>query len=123
MNMTIDREDRKGPKSAPSAEFDKMLSKLLTGSGETIKEVERVITSPDSETKLTYEVQVDPQTGKQRVIEKFTTTKRECAICGGYFAQLLTCSDCGVAVCAGDSRQQEYGEWVSRLGNRFPQKI
>jgi hypothetical protein len=90
------REDRKNLRSAPSVEFDKMLSRLLTGSGETIKEVERVITSPDSETKLTYEVQVDSQTGKQKVIEKFTTSKRECAMCGGYFAQLLTCAGCGL---------------------------
>lgn len=119
--MTIpDREDRRTLRSAPSAEFDKMLSRLLTGSGETIKEVERVIKSPDSETKLTYEVQVDPHTGKQKVIEKFTTTKRECGICGGYFAQLLSCADCGALVCAGDCRQKSWGEWEDRHGRRFP---
>jgi hypothetical protein len=88
----------------PRAEFDKMPSKLLGDSGETIKEVERVITSPDCETKLTYEVQVDRQTGKQKVIEKFTTSKKECGICGNYYTQLFECKDCGARMCASDLR-------------------
>ncbi|MGD0423094.1 MAG: hypothetical protein ABSA92_06505 [Candidatus Bathyarchaeia archaeon] len=118
--MTVPDSQKKNLKLTPDVEFDKMLSRLLTDSSETIKEVERVIKSPDSETKLTYEVQVDSHTGKQKVIEKFTTTKRECGVCGGYFAQLLSCADCGISVCAGDCRQKSWGEWEDRQGRRFP---
>lgn len=111
-NISAEDRERKSLKSAPSAEFEKMLSKLLATGGETVKEVERVIQSPDSETKITYEVQVDPLTGKQRVTEKFTTSKRECAICNGYFAHVLTCGDCGAQVCASDSRRASWVTWV-----------
>jgi hypothetical protein len=95
----------------PSAEFEKMLSELRKSSPETLKEVERVIKTPDSETKLTYEIQVDPATGKQKVIEKFTTTKRECPICGGYFSRLFSCLDCGAQVCANELRQYSWTEY------------
>ena len=104
---TPDREVRR-LRVEPSAEFERMLSNILTGSAETIKEVERIIGSPDSETKLNYEVQVDPRTGKQKVIEKFTTTKKECAICGGYFAQIFVSEYCKAQVCANDSRFHEF---------------
>jgi hypothetical protein len=88
-----------------------MLSNLVSSSGETIKETERLIKSPDAETKLTYEVEVDPLTGRQKIIEKFTTTKRECAICSGYFAQIHVCADCGALVCTSDARLYSWPEY------------
>lgn len=100
----------------PSAEFEKMLSELRKSPPETLKEVEKVIQTPDSETKLTYEIQVDPSTGKQKVIEKFTTTKKECAICNGYFSKLYYCGECGAQVCANDLRQYTSTRWETLTG-------
>jgi len=116
--MTFPGREDKGPKTAPNAEFEKMLSKLFVGSGETIKETEKLIKSPDAETKLSYELVIDPLTGRQKAIEKFTTTKRECAICSGYFAQVHLCSDCGALVCTNDSRLHSwYGYEYNRPYN------
>jgi len=97
------RPSRRGESLSPSVEFERILSRLVDS--ETVKQVERTIKTPNSETRLTHEVQVDPTTGQQKLIEKFTTTKKECAICNGYFSQLLTCSECGVQVCANDFRR------------------
>jgi hypothetical protein len=102
---------------SPSAEFEKMLATLQESSPDTVKEVERVIKTPDSETKLTYEVQVDPETGKHKVIEKFTTTKRECAICNGYFSQVVTCERCGAQVCASHIRHRSWDVSEDQYGN------
>jgi hypothetical protein len=115
--------ETKNPKALPSVEFEKMLAQFLSGSAETVKEVERVIKSPDSETKFTYEVQVDPQTGKQKVIEKFTTTKQECGICGGYFAQLKICAECGARVCANDVRRHSLMFYEDSRGNKYPSSL
>jgi hypothetical protein len=105
--MSSDRFRKNDVKVAPSVEFENMLSRLL-GSTDSVKEVERVIKSPDSETKITYDVQIDPLTGRQKVVERFTTTKQECALCSGYFSQLFTCADCGAHICLGDSREYYY---------------
>jgi hypothetical protein len=81
-----------------------------------VKEVQRIIKSPDSQTKYTYEVQVDPATGKQNVIESFTTTKKECALCGNYSVQVFHCEDCGAQVCANDARHHTWSYPVDQYG-------
>ena len=86
----------------PSAEFEKLLSQVV--GSESVKHVERLIKTPNSETKLNYEIQVDPTTGQQKVVESFVTTKKECALCGGYFAQTFICADCRAQICANDMR-------------------
>ena len=99
----------------PAEEFQQMLSKLMN-STESIKEIERIIKTPDSETKYTYEIQVDSATGKQKVIEKFTTTKKECRLCGGYTAQVYECEDCHVKVCPNDMRHVSWSFSADRYG-------
>jgi hypothetical protein len=92
-------------RSDPQVEFEKILSRL-GGSSETIKEVERTIEAPDQRTKVSYSVEVDKRTGRQRVIEKFSTTMQQCHICQNYFPKLFTCEvpGCGALVCANDKR-------------------
>lgn len=106
----------------PSREFEKILSQLQ--SSENVKEVQRIVKTPDSETKYDYEIQVDPLTGNQKVVERFTTTKKECAMCGGYFAQVFKCEECKAQVCANDSRYHTWsdGSGIKMCKNCFRQK-
>ncbi len=116
---------RSSAKTPPSVQFEKILSQMLQGSSESVKQVERVLSTPDSQTSITYEVQVDSGSGKQKVIERFTTTKRECAICTASFSQVFECADCGARVCAADSRHHSWGVWVDAWGvpKAFDSKI
>jgi iron only hydrogenase large subunit-like protein len=90
--------------------MEKSITELLVGkeSGEPVRVGKKIVRTPDSETTITYELAVNPRTGQQEVVENIKTTKKECAICGGYFSQVLTCADCGVRVCANDSRQHTW---------------
>ena len=95
----------------PSREFEKILSQLQTS--ESVKEVKRIVKTSDSESTYDYDIQVDQLTGKQKVVERFTTSKKECAMCGGQFAQIFECDHCQARVCANDSR---YHSWLGSAG-------
>lgn len=95
----------------PSREFEKILSQLQNS--DSVKEVQKIVKTSDSETTYDYDIQVDQLTGKQKVIEKFTTTKKECAMCGGHFAQIFKCNMCDAQVCLNDSR---YHSWKYQEG-------
>ena len=103
-------------KLEPAREFDKILAGITGVNPESIKEVERIIETPEGIVRHTYDIQVDSTTGKQKVIEKFKTYKKECSICGGYFGQIFTCEKCGTKVCANDMRRQEWSYQVDRYG-------
>ena len=109
----------------PSREFEKILSQLQ--SSDSVKEVQRIVKTSDSETTYGYDIQVDQLTGKQKVIEKFTTTKKECAMCGGHFAQIFKCNVCNAQVCLNDSRYHSFqhvaGGWGRLCKNCFRQKF
>ncbi len=92
----------------PSREFEKILSQLQNS--ESVKQVERIVKTSDSESTYEYDIQVDQLTGKQKVVERFTSTKKECAICLGSFAKTFQCRYCKAQVCANDSRHQFFGD-------------
>jgi hypothetical protein len=85
----------------PRVEFDKMLSRLEV-SRETIREEEEIIETPDERTVITYDVQINPQTGAQRKVTKFSTTEQICELCNKYVARVYKCErdGCGAFVCA-----------------------
>ncbi len=99
-----------GTKSSLERDVERSITDLLVGkdSGEPIRIGKKIVKTPDSFTTITYELVVNPQTGQQEVVENVETTKHECAICGGHYSQVLTCADCGVRVCANDSRQHTW---------------
>jgi hypothetical protein len=93
--------DRLGGRSALEADIDRTLAELLSGTetSEAVRTAKKIIKTPDSETTVTYELQVNPRTGKQEVIENVITSKKECSTCGTYVSRLYRCSFCGKEVC------------------------
>jgi hypothetical protein len=107
-----DDEDKmrlKTRRSDPQVEFDKILSRLGS-STESVKEVERVIETPDTKTTHTYTVEVDPRTGAQKVVERFSTTMKQCSICLEHAPQIFKCEapNCGALVCAKHRRRTDW---------------
>jgi len=114
---------RDNRKTIPATEFERMLSQFPSNTSESVKEVERIIKTPDSETKLTYQLQLDSKTGQQKVVENFTTTKCECAVCGGYFSHMEICEDCGARVCVNDTRRHSVLLYKDSRGNEYPSTV
>jgi hypothetical protein len=91
-------------------EFEKMLSRLGV-SRESIREEEEIIETPDEKTVITYDVQVNPQTGATKKVTKFSTTQRQCDICHNYVSKVFECEwKCGAFVCANDRIRSPYGD-------------
>lgn len=100
--------------------MERNVTDLLFGKeGEPIKVGKKVIKTPDSQTTITYELMVNPRTGQQEVVENIETTKKECAICNGHFAQINNCADCHNQICASDSRKAS--EYIGR--QHFPKIV
>jgi hypothetical protein len=107
------RPAQRGPSVRdPRVEFAKMLSRLGV-SRESIKEEEEVIETPDEKTVMTYDLQLDPQTGTQRKVTKFSTTQRICELCDKYVPWVYKCEneECGAFVRAKHRRRTPYGDF------------
>lgn len=99
-------------KSPLERDIEKSITDLLLNKegGEPVRVGKKIVKTPDSETTITYELSVNPRTGQHEVVEHIETTKKECAICNGFFSQVVSCEDCGVRVCSNDSRQYSWTE-------------
>jgi len=87
--------------SAIEADVDRTLADLLSGkeTSERVRTAKKIIKTADSETTITYELEVNPRTGQQEVVEHIITTKEECARCGRYTSQRRECPRCNLEVC------------------------
>ena len=72
--------NRSSERSAIEADVERTLAELLSGKepGETVRTTKKIIKTPNSETTITYELEVNSRTGQQEVAEHITTTKEEC---------------------------------------------
>lgn len=88
-------------KSAIEVDIERTLADLLSGKEltEPVRTAKKIIKTADSETTVMYELQVNPRTGQQEVVEQITTTKEECARCGRYTSQRRQCPKCYLEVC------------------------
>jgi hypothetical protein len=88
-------------KTSLERDIERSITDLLVGKqvNEPIKVGKKIIQTGDSQTTITYELTVNPETGQQEVIERISTNKKECSTCGSYVSQLNTCTLCGKQVC------------------------
>jgi len=95
------KSDQLYGKTAVEADIERTLADLLSGkeASEPVRTAKKIIKTADSETTITYELQVNPRTGQQEVVEHIATTKEECARCGRYTSQRRQCHRCGLEVC------------------------
>ncbi len=105
--MEQDEKSKKAERLDPRLEFDKILSKLTAITPESVKQVERIVQTPSTQSKYDYDIQVNSQTGKQTVVEKFSTTMEQCSVCKEYTPQTWICEEenCGTRICANHRRQ------------------
>ncbi len=97
---------------SPELSFDQMLSRLGV-SRETIREEEEIIETPNEKTVITYDLQVDSQTGAQKKVTKFSTTQQICELCDKYVPRVYKCEneECGAFVCAKHRKRTPYGDF------------
>jgi len=115
MSLNDDGQPRRVNKRSmgrePRAEFDNMLKRLGV-SRESIREEEEIIETPNEKTVITYDLQVDPRTGTQKKVTKFSTTQQMCELCDKYVPKVYECENenCGTLVCAKHRRMSPFGE-------------
>jgi len=88
-------------KTALEKDAERTITDLLVGKEvkEPVRVGKKIIQTGDSQTTITYELTVNPNTGQQEVVERISTNKKECGTCGSYVSQLYSCSLCGKQVC------------------------
>ena len=80
--MSLRDERRISNKTAIERDAERTITDLLVGKEvkEPIRVGKKIIQTGDSQTTITYELNVNPNTGQQEVVERISTSKKSVAL-------------------------------------------